>query len=724
VPRHSVSSANPQSLRTAAETIRKSAASAQTAVNTSRRRAQQAFEMAPDVVANSAVEAFTPASSSLRKAEELARYMDSLADAFARADNPYFYGTREPGYIVNPYVERLRPVTDPVLKWLWSIRVDQLAKELGKPQRGWRTAEEREREREVLDRVMDLPPEFLEQFIKEVGLERFFDLYETFTVDWLNPIYATPTSRSTAAAYQAERAAARANGTEEDFYRGTDSEHLFLQSNTADEEFVERAMREDRAVDFNARVLGIVTEKHWGSFVQSVDDRAAIDRHQGDDWEEFQHRASNSMGSAALLSGQLTVAQQRDIVRTVHATTSTDRLVDSDRMFLAAAHADVATPIGFQAPQLPGEMLGGVGDVRLLTTEQSARLMDNPAWEGYGRGTFGLIDDAFDSVGDLNPATGLNQQQAERASHLLAASLEHWGGRPTMDSFLAQRIPQLQQATSLNLARSPVAASNADLSPGEREVFLVADGAPNVGASHVGVYAWDGPGPSRRFGEMPAAGYVFPRSELTAMARAAIQSDPDAAKFYWESQGLTSGSIIAQLASGASDTTPFETFGQGLAISVGAQAPNVLQPVDPVVSWMAEQGSVYAAKGVVAVASNAPYIGPAVKVWQTAAKVPGVPSPDAVLADVIHGLVAPDPVYRIVGGERVQDVEAASLGHLALEVFRAADPATAPATFGRFVAGLDNLFVGQDVGGRAEPQIQMPHTRWPDGRSYYNVISR
>jgi hypothetical protein len=114
--------------------------------------------MAPDVVANSAVEAFAPASSSLRKAEELARYMDSLADAFARADNPFYYdfllGGRPEGAFVSPYRK-----PGGLKDMLMMAYVERLARGVD-PDVYWRSLESRESDREVLEQVLKLPPEF------------------------------------------------------------------------------------------------------------------------------------------------------------------------------------------------------------------------------------------------------------------------------------------------------------------------------------------------------------------------------------------------------------------------------------------------------------------------------------------------------------------------------------------------------------------------------------
>ncbi|MCB0975276.1 MAG: hypothetical protein KDB86_12065 [Actinobacteria bacterium] len=725
MPPHSISSADPTRLRDSARTLHSAVSSATKALSTAQSQIQTANNWSPDVVPGFVLDTFTRTANRLKSSTELGRLLNSIASSFERADDPYYY---------DGDVSWRRP--DP-LSWysralvgfervLMEMTVKSLVERLGESDDRWRTDEARERELDVLPAVKKLPPEYLRQFVREVGVERFADLYETFSVQWLNDEWSGDMTSWTAGVYAERRAQASASGTEAEFIQGTDGERLALQATTADQDFIDRVMSDQESVEFNRRASRILSENHWGSFGVTLAERTSLDKRQGRNVPSYQHYASNSLGAAVLLSGELSLEQQRDVARNVHATQGSGELRPTDRLFAAVAHADVATPIGYQSPQLPGEMLGGVGGVRLLTPKQAARLMDSEGSDGYGRGTFGLVDDAFDSVPMPPTDSGLTPDQVVRASLLTETSVEFWGGRREMEEFASQQIARLQAATTLQHVRvDPVRFDSPDGPYAETPV----DGRPSFRGNYVGLYAWGGDSPGLHVGEAPAAGLVFNEDDLTAMGRAAFQSSEDSASYYWEAQGKAAGLMIgmeAQQMGQSPSSLPADTVGQGLAIAVQAEAPLVEIPASAGTQWVVQQGSALVAKSAVEASKAIPYVGPAITAWDTVSKIQGIPSPASVLADRLASAIGPHPEYRIEGRETLVRVATGSISDMASDVFNAIDPALGPATHERFLDNITQSFsnpnrypVRPDLPLRPDRRSEVEH---PDGRSVYRVV--
>lgn len=641
--------------------------------------------MAPDVVANSAVEAFTPASSSLRKAEELARYMDSLADAFARADNPYFYDFLLGGPALEPWSSPYR-VPRGLKDMLMMARVERLAREVG-PDTHFRTVESRERDLEVVKEVLKLPPEFQILFFERIGAAPAVRLMESLGEMWLLPAWRAPSIADLSKeeervvldamtrfgvdqrASRSELSAALFGGftpaldvlTEEqqvEYWRLRDSGMLgqaSLDASARERAFFARAEANTEYAEFNDRFWNWAsTSDSWGDVM------FAVDRMAENDWKAdrssmvgYEHEGSNLVGTLGLMSGELPLWQQMGLVESAHVAKGWNARTETDRLLMATTAREIQTAMGPQPNPLPGVLLGGYGSAPSLSSEERMRFFDVQGSPDYGLGTHSFIRAAFGSVQRTPIGEPLPHEQVVRATGLSETFLDYAHDLNNNDPMVFWYGADLYRNTQGHQQQVQVARAGSDAA--QRANVLPVDGKPIEGTVMVGFYDWGGELPTLQPGKAPAGDLVSDRAAIEDALRRGIQINPDGVTPIVTDMArrAAEGAILSQMANGgfAPTDVPAKTFGQGFAAALGAMAPEGAPPgQDMVEQYMRKAGAEMIAFTAVNVAKTVPGVGIGVQAWSVASAAPGVPSPQGVISGYLEDLMTPE-VYPSIEGE-------------------------------------------------------------------------
>jgi hypothetical protein len=655
--------------------------------------------MAPDVVANSAVEAFAPASSSLRKAEELARYMDSLADAFARADNPFYYdfllGGRPEGAFVSPYRK-----PGGLKDMLMMAYVERLARGVD-PDVYWRSLESRESDREVLEQVLKLPPEFQILFFERIGVARSVAMMESLGEMWLLPKWRTPVTTDLTKeeerlvldeltrlgvdqqASRTELHAALFGGltpaldvlTEEQrviYSRLRDGGSLgqpSLDASARERAFFAETEANTEYAEFNDRFWNWArSSDNWGDVTVALDQMAVNERRaERSRILGYENQGSNLVGTLGLMSGELQLWQQMGLVEGAHVTKGRKARTETDRLIMAAMARDIQTEAGPQPNPLPGTVLGGYGGTSSLSPEERMRFFDVQGSPDYGLGTHSFIRAAFDSVQRTPIGEPLPHEQVVRASGLSETFLDYAHDLNNNDPMVFWYGADLYRNTQGHQQQVQVAQAGSDAA--QRANVLPVDGKPIERTVMVGFYDWGGELPTLQPGKAPAGDLVTDRAAIEDALRRGIQINPDGVTPIVTDMArrAAEGAILSQIANGGSAPTdvPAKTFGQGFAAALGAMAPEGAPPGQNMVEqYMRKAAAETIAFTAVNVAKTVPGVGIGVQAWTVASAAPGVPSPQGVISGYLEDLMTPE-VYPSIEGEAAR--HAAGLGAFADE---------------------------------------------------------